>query len=122
MWPFNIHTWEKRIQRAERKGYFSASDLRRAHRWNSCAVGERAHALHRDISDATSLVQRQFGEQITRLGLEFDYFVTKQKVERARKRYDEIQKLLPTYHERLAKVCATSPAVIEAERIVEAVK
>lgn len=79
-------TWEKRIDKAEERGYFTTKDNEDAGSWMSCAVGE---GTKRHNMNPFYLIA--FDEQISKAGIDFTNAVDKDDFDRARKDLARIQ-------------------------------
>jgi hypothetical protein len=90
-------TWKKRFKKARKAGHFDSRDIRAASVWNTCAVGE----THRKIGDYFYHNRFDGGypppekifSKIFRLGINFGWAVSCNRIEEAEKLYKQIKAL-----------------------------
>jgi len=87
--------WDKRLERARSRGYFSQQEVTIARSWNSCAIGERRaqyqwpiETFFREKADKRDLAH-------TDLGIAFFRAIQTNDVEKAITVYSIIQQTFP---------------------------
>lgn len=83
-------TWEERLRRAQKRGWFTKDDTAKAGEFNSCAVGEKLEARKLKLSHDQVLIKAS-DLGLYRLGMEFFESVHTQMVDDAIRTYHKIQ-------------------------------
>lgn len=93
---FCLPIWRKRNVKAEMRGYFNAGEVRDAHHWDSCAMGEAATRYPKLLAGR---IPRD--EQLIEAGRQF-YFAV------ANNGFSVVRRILDRIEKRLAKLDAAA--------------
>jgi hypothetical protein len=89
-------SWATRIERAKKRGHFTAYEVRLSRSWMTCAIGERnGYELPEGAGGSWTLASAiAFAESAEgKLGMSFMYSVQRDAIEDAERIYAEIQAL-----------------------------
>lgn len=86
------YTWDKRLARAERRGWFSLDDAKTANSHTYCAVGEA-----RNYDESYRFQHTTLDAMLDRYAMTFFHAVTANDVAGARGVYNDIRQLLANH-------------------------
>lgn len=97
-----LQKWRMAIQEAKQKNFFTKEQVKASHDWGHCAIGSRLAVENpqfinnfRNKPEGTKrdYMKQRLTRKAYRLGMQFDFAVRDDKIEKAEKIFEEIQKL-----------------------------